>query len=126
MNSNLRTFWENRYQIGTSSPTKGRIRPFSVNTDRFGYTGKDLERHYNQTDHHHHPTTIKLFEALTIAFMMLGRSSTLTDVIKIFFQNFPNIFSEIFQIFFQKFSKYFFKNSQNIFSKFSKYFFKNF
>ena len=40
MNSNLRTFWENRYQIGTSSPTKGRIRPFSVNTDRFGYTAK--------------------------------------------------------------------------------------
>ena len=48
---------------------------------------KDLERHYNQTGHHHHhptTTTNKLFEALTIAFMMLGRNSTLTNVIKNF------------------------------------------
>ena len=42
-------------------------------------------------------TTNKLFEALTIAFMMLGRSSTLTDVIKNFWFKY---FSKIFQIFF--------------------------
>ena len=41
MNSNLQTFWENSYQIGTSSPTKGRIRPFGVNTDQFGYTANE-------------------------------------------------------------------------------------
>ena len=39
---------------------------------------QDLERHYNQTGH----PTIKLFEALTIAYMMLVRSSTQSDVRK--------------------------------------------
>ena len=57
------------------------------------------------------PPTNKLFEALTIAYMMLVRSSTLTDVKKNF----------------DKFSKYFFKNFLNIFfKKFPNIFFKKF
>ena len=66
---------------------------------------QDLERHYNQTGH---PTTTKLFEALTIAFMMLGRSSTLTDVIKTFGSNIFPKFSKYF--FLKKLLKYFFKS----------------